>query len=317
MNGASGALPRARRTSAEEGVLLVSHGTVDRLDDLPAFVTNVRRGHAPPAEVTDELRRRYEAIGGISPLNATSALLAKKLGAALGVPVAWANRLWKPYVRDVLREMAARGVHRVAVVPLAPFSAHVYEADARQAARGMDGIEIECATNWGRNAKLVEAFANRIERAFGRATDAARTALILTAHSLPRAAVDRGDPYERDVRAAAGAIADAVDRRLGHPVRWALAFQSQGMSGAAGEWLGPDVRTVLDEAASRAEAGVVVAAIGFLGDHVETLYDLDIEARAMARDRSLAFARARSLDADDDLVEVLGDLARPLLSDHG
>jgi ferrochelatase len=317
MNGAAGAPPGARRASADGGVLLVSHGTVDRLDDLQAFVTNVRRGHAPPADVTNELRRRYEAIGGISPLNATSALLARKLGATLGVPVAWANRLWKPYVRDVLGTMAAGGVRRVAVVPLAPFSAHVYEADARQAAREMPGIELECAASWGQNAKLVAAFANRIEDAFARGTDPARTALILTAHSLPRAAVERGDPYERDVRAAAEAIANAVDERLGHPVRRAIAFQSQGMSGAGGEWLGPDVRTALDEAASRADAGVVVAAIGFLADHVETLYDLDIEARAMARERGLAFARARSLDADDDLVDVLGDLARPLLSGHG
>jgi ferrochelatase len=316
MNGDAGSPSGARRTRAESGVLLVSHGTVDRLDDLPAFVTNVRRGQAPAPDVTEELRRRYEAIGGISPLNGTSALLAERLGGTLGVPVAWANRLWKPYVRDVLRIMAAGGVRRVVVVPLAPFSAHVYEADAKQSALAhaeTAGIEIACVTNWGQHPKLVSAFVERIDQALAQASDRDRTTLILTAHSLPRAIVDRGDPYERDVRAAAEAIADRVSQRIGRPVRWALAFQSQGMSGAGSAWLGPDVRTVLEQAAVRGDAGVVVAAIGFLADHVETLYDLDIEARTMARERGLAFARARSLDADADLVEILGDLARPLV----
>ena len=114
-------------------LLLVSHGSVDDLDDLHAFVTNVRHGHAPPPELVAELRRRYEAIGGRSPLNAINADVARKLAAALGVRTAWANRLWKPYVRDVLGGLAREGVAHVAVVPLAQHSAHVYAEDARQA----------------------------------------------------------------------------------------------------------------------------------------------------------------------------------------
>jgi ferrochelatase len=305
----TGAAPAA----ASSAVLLVSHGTVDDLDDLAAFVTNVRRGKPPGAELVAELRRRYEAIGGRSPLNATTAELARKLAARMRLRVAWANRLWKPKPRDVLGELAAEGIAHVAVVPLAPFSAHVYEDDSRRAVAGFD-IDLACAPAWGQNAKLVAAFAERIEAAIAHPGDARAPHVLMTAHSLPLAIVERGDPYERDVRAAAEAVAAEVSRRRGGAVAWSLAFQSQGMSGDGSQWLGPDLRTAIEAAGTGAR--LVVAAIGFLADHVETLYDLDIEASQIARARGCSFVRARSLDADDDFVEVLADVARPLLG-HG
>jgi ferrochelatase len=301
-----------REGASSRAVLLVSHGTVERLEDLAAFVTNVRRGRAPQAELVAEVRRRYEAIGGGSPLNRTSAALAQKLNARLGVRVAWANRLWSPYVREVLAELAGAGVRRVGVVPLAPFSAHVYAADASAAAAGHK-VEVSCAPAWGGHAKLVAAFAARVEAAVAQVRDLARASLLLTAHSLPQSVIDAGDPYERDVRAAAEAVATEASQRVGKSLRWTLAFQSQGLGGPGLKWLGPDLATALDEAAARGEEAVVVAAIGFLADHVETLYDLDIEAAARARDRGLTLVRARSLDDSDDLVDLLADLARPLL----
>jgi ferrochelatase len=289
-------------------VLLVSHGTVDDLDDLGAFVTQVRRGHPPGAELVAELRRRYEAIGGQSPLNAVSTRVASKVEARLGVRTAWAGRLWKPYVREVLAGLAADGVVHVAVVPLAQHSAHVYAEDARRAAEGT-GVTVACAPGWGQSPGLHDAFTKRIRGVLG---DPARTTVILSAHSLPRVVVERGDPYEREVRASAAAISG----RLGPGVRTALAFQSQGF-GAPGEWLGPDLATVLDEAAARGDARVVFAPIGFLADHVEILYDLDIEGAAMARQRGLTSVRAPSLNDDDDLIDILVDVARPLLVELG
>jgi ferrochelatase len=196
-------------------------------------------------------------------------------------------------------------VRRVALVPLAQHSAHVYADDARQAAEGT-GIELACAPGWGQNARLLDAFAARILRVLG---DPANTTVILTAHSLPRAVIEQGDPYEREVRASAAAI----EKRLGADVRTVVVFQSQGMSDTPGGWLGPDIPSVLDLARARGDARVVAAPIGFLADHVETLYDLDIEAAAMARNRGLAWVRTPSLDDHDDLVEVLADVAQPLL----
>jgi ferrochelatase len=292
-----------------DAVVLVAHGTVDDLDDLPAFVTNVRRGHPPGAELVAELRRRYEAIGGRSPLNDINVELARKLSAVLGVKVALANRLWKPTVRDVLLGLAREGVTRIAVVPLAQYSAHVYADDARKAAEGTS-LQLACAPDWGSNEALCEASAKRIRAALA-GQDLARTTVLMTAHSLPKAIVERGDPYEREVRAAMSAVA----ARLGG-ARTTVAFQSQGMSGAPGDWLGPDLPTALDEIKAHRDELVVFAPIGFLADHVEILYDLDIEAADMAKARGLRTVRAASLNADDDLVGVLADLARPMLS-HG
>jgi ferrochelatase len=297
-------------------VLIVSHGTVDDLVDLAAFVTNVRRGRPPGPELVAELRRRYEAIGGQSPLNATNALVARKLGQRLGVPVDWANRLWKPLVRDVLVRLAGDGVDRVALVPLAQHSAHVYAEDARRAAEGT-GISLACAANWGRSPELCAAFAGRISRALAADGDISRTCVVMTAHSLPRVVVERGDPYEDEVRAAADAIATILRRTAGDDLTYTVAFQSQAIDGGPDgkpiEWLGPDLRTVLDRAKTRGDRRVVLAPIGFLADHVEVLYDLDIEARAMARERGLQYTRAASLNADDDFIEVLAGVASPLL----
>ncbi|MGH7434131.1 MAG: ferrochelatase [Polyangiaceae bacterium] len=294
-------------------VLLVSHGSVDDLADLEAFVTRVRRGRPPPPEMVAELRRRYEAIGG-SPLNAINARLAAHLGARMGVRVALASRLCKPFVRDVLATLAGEGVTGVAVVALAPYSGHVYAADARSAAEGV-GLEVVCAASWGRHPLLTGAFAARILAALHRCSEAPTT-LVMTAHSLPRSVIDAGDPYEREVRQAYGDLIALVQARGDERVRTVLAFQSQGMAGPGErpvEWLGPDLAAAADDAKVHASRHVLFAPIGFLADHVEVLYDLDIEARTMVESRGMTYHRAASLNADDDLVGVLAAVAQPLL----
>ena len=308
-------------------VLLVSHGSVDELDDLPAFLTNVRRGRPPPPELVQELRRRYEAIGGRSPLNALNAEIARRLEGRLGVTVAWANRLHRPYVRDVVVNLARDGVTRISVVPLAQHSAHIYEEDARRAALGT-GIAIACAPNWGQDPALCMAFASRIATTLGSPEPSgarmnpAGTTVITTAHSLPRSIVDAGDPYETEVRAAAETVGALLRTRFGREEHCTMAFQSQGIADAgpgkpAVAWLGPDLRATLDDVASRGDRRVVFAPIGFLADHVEILYDLDIEARAIALERGLSYARTPSLNADSDFIEVLARVALPLLHvDH-
>lgn len=297
-------------------VLLAAHGTVDDLDDLAAFVQNVRRGRPAEAAVVAELRRRYEAIGGGSPLNGTNALLGRKLEQRLGVRVATANRMWRPYVHEVLTDLAAQGTKRVALLPLAQYSTHVYERDARPSAERA-GIDLACAPNWGRDPALSAAFARRIAAALVGVEDLARTTVVMTAHSLPKAVVERGDPYEREVREATQDIAAAVRGSIGRDVRCVVAYQSQGLGsgpqGGSTDWLGPTVRAVLDESKARGDRHVVFAPVGFLADNVEVLYDLDIEARAMAAERGLLYARAASLNADDDLVAILAELARPLV----
>ncbi len=295
------------------GVLLVSHGTVESLEDLPAFLRNVRHGREAPPELVTELRRRYEAIGG-SPLAAIDDRLAKKLEAELGVPVRHASRLWRPYARDVVAEL---GIERAIVIPLAQHSAHVYGEAAKRDIG--ERAQVTCAENWGQRPALLDAFAAR-----ARALASADAALVLTAHSLPRRVIAAGDPYEREVRASAARV---VERLRGAFADVLVAFQSQGPGSDAAEWLGPTLAEAFDalgarrptvggsaDAAADRAKRVVLAPIGFLADHVEILYDLDIEAKAMAESRGLSFARTESLNDADDFVAVLAGIARELLS---
>ncbi len=302
------------------GVVLVAHGTVDTLDDLPEFLTNIRRGHAPSEELLHEVRRRYEAIGGQSPLNAINRELAAKLGARLGLPSRTANRLCRPYPKTALEELAAEGVTDVVVLPLAQHSATIYGEAVAAAAKEVPTIRrVVAAANWGRTPKLTEAFAASILEALGPLPAGAAVEVILTAHSLPVAVVQAGDPYETEVRASAADVMERVAARADGRVRHhAVAFQSQGMSSGPGgrpvQWLGPDLRAALEEAKARSASHVVVAPIGFLADHVEILYDLDIEARGWAEDLGLAFSRTASLNARDAMVETLATVAEPLLA---
>lgn len=304
-------------TTPRDAVLLVAHGTVDDLDDLPAFLAAIRRGHAPPDELVQEVRRRYEAIGGQSPLNATCEALATKLEATLGLPTRYAARLWRPTVDDRLRALAEAGARRVRVVALAQYSSQVYEDAVTEAnARLGLGLEVVAAPDWGTHPGLVDAYARRLVDAL-EGLDPARTKLLVSAHSLPVAVVAAGDRYEARFReAAAAVVARAEALAPGRVPAHAVVFQSQGMSKGPGgrpvAWLGPDLPSALEETRGEGKVHVLVAPVGFLADHVEVLYDLDLEAKHQARALGLALTRTRSLDASDDLVEVLADLARGL-----
>jgi ferrochelatase len=303
-----------------EAVLLVAHGTVERLDDLPAFLANIRRGRPAPDEVVREVRRRYEAIGGRSPLLDVTRSLAAKVERALAVPTRVAMRLWEPYPKEVLAELATIGVKRVCVVPLAQHSAAVYGAAVVEAARPF-GFEVSCAANWGRTPALIDAFAGAAKDAIDRvpAPERSLARVVLSAHSLPTSIIAAGDPYEDEVRAAA----ELVAARLGPDAPpHVVCFQSQGMSppGARGlepatpGWLGPDLRATFERIANEGARHVIVAPIGFLADHVEILYDLDIEARAWAKELGMTFARTRSLNDSDELARAVIEVARPLLA---
>jgi ferrochelatase len=299
-----------------EAVVLVVHGTVDELEDLPEFLRNIRRGHPAPPELIAEVRRRYEAIGGRSPLNAITREVAAKVQSRLSVPTRMAGRLFRPYPTDVVRELAEAGVERIVSVPMAQHSAAIY-AEAMTAAAREHGLSIANAPNWGREPSLTRAYADALACTLAGVPEHERnkTTVILSAHSLPVAVVRGGDPYEDEVRASAAAIADAVGE--GMP-RWTVVFQSQGMSAGPGgrpiEWLGPGLEAALDEAKSRGDRHVVVAPVGFLADHVEILYDIDIEARAWAEARGLTLHRTPSLNAGERLVETIATVAGRLLS---
>lgn len=288
--------------------ILISHGTVNELDELPEFLKNIRRGQAPTVDLELAVRARYEAIGGRSPMNDIGVSLAKQVEAELGIPCGYAGRLWKPYAKQVVAQMIERGVKSIAVVPLAQFSASLYAQHVRSVAAELP-VEIRSVGNWGLNPKLLELFAKRI-----RAVHEPGTPIVFTAHSLPKFVVDAGDPYEKDVRESVAALLELLGPE--HPGE--LCFQSQGMTqgpqGKSVEWLGPDLRSTLRRLKERGERGVTIAPIGFLSDHVEILYDLDIEARIECKELGLTYKRMELLNDDPALAGLLAEFARGALT---
>lgn len=301
----------------DTAVVLIAHGTVESLDDLPEFLRNIRRGHDPPAELVEEVRRRYEVIGGRSPLLDITNEVARKLEKKLDLPVRVAMRLWRPYPKDVVAKLVGEGIRRIVVVPLAQHSAGVYGAAMTAAAREIDPtIDVLCAKNWGRTPELTRAFADVISETLAKVPEAEadRTALLLTAHSLPVGIIKAGDPYETEFRGSAEDVAAELRRRGARFSEHVVAFQSQGI-GTGMEWLGPDLRATLEDLAKRGRKHVVVAPIGFLADHVEILYDLDVEAKAWTEgDLGMVLYRSTSLNAGDGLIDALATVARGVLA---
>lgn len=286
-------------------VLLTGHGTIRELGDIPGFLQSIRRGSPAPEALVHEMQHRYEAIGGSSPLNDICHALAARLSAELGMPVRFASRLWHPYVADVLAELQAEGVTEVVTLALAQFSAHVYHAHVREKAEAL-GIAVREVPNWGAETALLDAFAQRV-KAIGLGAD---DYVVLSAHSLPQMVVDAGDKYPDLVRQAA----EGVAVRAGLGDNWSLYYQSQGASAGPGGrpmvWIGPDLQAAIAEAQGRGAKRVVFAPIGFLADHVEVLYDLDVEARKWVETAGMRYARMHSLNADADLVSLLARLVK-------
>lgn len=294
-----------RVRGVSEAVLLSCHGTVESTADLPAFLSNIRRGRPTPPALVEEVTRRFEAIGG-SPLMRITRAQGEALAERTGARVAIAGRLWHPYPKEVLAGLVAEGVRRVVSLPLAPQSVHVYHAAVREAAAGFPGLEVVEVPAWGNEPRLVDAFVESIDEALAPLAEAERvaTTVVLTAHSLPQRIIDSGDPYERDFRAMASLVAARVEAR-GNPVQ--VSFQSQGATNDV--WLGPDLPATFRALAEGGARTVAVAPIGFVADHVETLYDLDIEAQALAKSVGLQLVRATAMNLRPAFIDALAAVA--------
>jgi ferrochelatase len=294
--------------SPSTAILLVAHGTVSELADLPEFVARIRHGRPSPPGLVDELRRRYEAIGG-SPLLRVTEEQARALEAHTGLPVLLGMRLWEPSVETAFVEAARREIKRLVLVPLAPFSVDVYGAAARRsleavrAELGARTPELVVCEPWGCEPAFIDAHCSALRAQLR--IDSRDSAVLLTAHSLPRAAIRAGDRYQAEVEACVHAIAERLSRQC------ELSYQSQGADG--GEWLGPDLRQTFERLAHNGVRQITLSPIGFLADHVETLYDLDIEARAWASALGLGFERVPALNTAPGLIDALAGVAERAL----
>lgn len=298
------------------GVVVMAYGTPATPQDIPEYYTHIRRGRPPTDEQLAELTARYEAIGGISPLaqrtRAQLDAIAESLDAA--EPGQFVVRLGQkhaaPFIEDAVAELAGLGVERIVGVVLAPhfsgFSVGQYLARVEEAAAaaGLSSVGVE---SWALEPRFVEHQAASVRDRL--ATLPERTLVVFTAHSLPeRVLVD--DPYPDELRASAEAIADAAG--LGRWTTWSIAWQSAGRTPEP--WRGPDILEVVRELAATGRAeGVLVVPQGFTSDHLEVLYDLDIEAAGVAAEVGLDFARTDVVNDDAAVMSALAERVRALV----
>ena len=298
-------------------VLAMAYGTPERLEDVEAYYTHIRRGSPPSADQLSDLLRRYRAVGGPTELNRITRAQAEGLSRALvargsAAPVYTGFKHVAPFVGDAVRRMGEDGIERAVGIVLAPHyslrSIAEYERYAEEARP--PGLDLEVVRAWYDDTGFVGFLAGRLRDALQRAgvsTLAVRsTEVVFTAHSVPASAIDRGDPYPEQLRESCELVASRAG--VG---RWRLAYQSAGRTEEA--WLGPDVLEVIDSIAEEGARGVVVQAIGFVADHLEILYDLDVEARQRAESRGLAFTRVAMPNDDPAFVGVLADVVGPML----
>lgn len=301
----------ARRQAGEEpwGVLLLAHGAPDRLEDIPEFLLNVRNDRPLPPAAVEEIKRRYALIGGSSPLLRCTRRQAEALAERLERPVYVGMRNWRPLIAEAVKDLVRDGVRRLVAICLAPHNSRtsvgLYRSRLEEAAaRVQPALAVEFVESWHDQPQLVRAFAEKLGAALAKAKASAGTEVpvILTAHSVPEKTIAAGDPYEQQVRQTAARVAAESGCRL-----WECAFQSQGLT--AEPWIGPTVESVLDRLAGEGHQQVVVAPIGFVSDHVEVLYDVDIAFRDYARSKGLTLWRTESLNDSPLLIEALAAIA--------
>jgi ferrochelatase len=297
--------------TAPIGVLVMSYGTPRSRDDIEPYYTDIRRGRPPTPEALADLVARYDAIGGISPLARITESQRTRLADELErrAPgrylVRSAFKHTAPKVADAAAELAASGVEGIVGIVLAPHysagSIGVYLSALRSgAAEGAAEVDVEAVESWATEPAYVGFLADELDRRLAamRSTIGDRRVVVLfTAHSLPQRVLDGGDPYESQLRSTA----EAVAARLGltESEEWRIAWQSAGRTPEP--WIGPDVLEEIDTLADEGVGGVIVCACGFVADHLEVLYDLDIEAAGRAAAHGVAFDRTSGV-ADDRAV---------------
>ncbi len=291
---------------SKQAVLLIAHGSPERVEDIPEFLQNISRGRPMSDAVVREVQHRYSLIGS-SPLTRITRKQADGVASELGLLAYVGMRNWHPFIGDTLRQMAADGIEQAVSICLAPHNSRTSVGLYKQVLFGADAaFAIDFVEEWHDHPLLIEAFAERLRCGWREARQQHGAALpvLFTAHSVPQRTIVEGDPYEAQTRETAALVAAQVPE-IG---QWHFAFQSQGMSG--GEWIGPTVEDTITRLRDAGHSGVFVQPIGFVCDHVEILFDIDILFRQFAAERGMKLYRAESLNDFPLFVRAVAELAR-------
>ena len=297
-------------SNTKTAVLLMAYGTPRSREEILPYYTDIRRGRVPTDEQLSDLTARYEAIGGLSPLAALTESQRDALQTALNniapdtYHVALGLKHAAPMIEDAVQQLATEGFTKIIALVLAPhyssFSIGQYIGRATEAATP-HGISVTGITSWATEEAFVAFLAADMSAKL--ASMPANTHVLFTAHSLPQRIIDAGDPYPAELRSTAVAVAAKLG--LEENTQWSIAWQSAGRTPEP--WIGPDILDVIDALAAQTTpaAGVLVSACGFVADHLEVLFDLDIEALHRAQQHGLAFARTECVNDNGAIMNAL------------
>ena len=292
------------------GVLLMAYGGPNSLSDVEPYLFDVRGGRATPPEVVEEVRERYAQIGGHSPLleltRAQANTLQRELGDGYRVYVGM--RHWHPYIQETMLQIARDGIEQLVALALAPhyskMSIGAYMSKAREARDALaPTLRIREVLSWNTHALFLDALAEKSVRALSRfaAAERANVEWIFSAHSLPERILRDQDPYPHELHETV----EGLVARLG-ALHHQLAYQSAGRTREP--WLGPDVGAVIDALAAQGRRNIIVQPVGFVCDHVEILYDVDIIYKRQAQRLGVHLERAESLNDSPKLIAALADI---------
>jgi ferrochelatase len=297
-------------SNTKTAVLLMAYGTPRSREEILPYYTDIRRGRPPTEEQLNDLTARYEAIGGLSPLAALTEAQRDALQTALNniapntYHVALGLKHAAPMIEDAVQQLAQEGFTKIVALVLAPhfssFSIGQY-IDRATTAATPHGISVVGITSWATEEAFIEFLASDMSAKL--ASMPANTHVLFTAHSIPQRIIDAGDPYPAELRSTAVAVAAKVG--LTENTQWSIAWQSAGRTPEP--WIGPDILDVIDQLATQSHpaAGVLVSACGFVADHLEVLFDLDIEASHRAEQHGLAFARTECVNDNGAIMNAL------------
>ena len=296
---------------AKTAVLLLAHGSPENPAQVPEFLGYVTGGRSLPPAVVEEIRRHYSLIG-FSPLACWTFLQADQLSQSLvsrslKMPVFVGMRNWKPFIGDAVKAIARLGYERVIAICLAPQNSRTSVGLYRRAVSGEGNLpfKMDFVEQWHDHPLLIKAFAEKLRSGWEKASaeNGAKLPVIFTAHSVPERTITEGDPYEKQSRETARLVAKKAGLEAND---WTLAFQSQGIAGAP--WIGPTVEETIRNLKIKGHRGVFVDPIGFLCDHVEVLYDIDIAFKQFAEKEGMRLWRAESLNGSKTLTAALAEI---------
>lgn len=298
-------------TERTTGVLVMSYGTPESMDQVEAYYTHIRRGRKPPAELLEELKNRYEAIGGVFPLrehtNRQVAALQEELDRIVPGRFACCQGMKHaaPFIEDGVRRLAEDGMREAVGIVLAPhysaMSVGAYIKRAKEEAE-RHGIRMSFVESYHLHPLFIKAHAERLGKALDKFPEADRTdvRIVFSAHSLPASILQMNDPYPEQLLESSRAISAAAGTD-----NWEFAWQSAGRTNEP--WLSPDILDVLDRLAGEGTRNVILSPIGFVSDHLEVLYDIDIEAKERAAKAGMRLVRTESLNSDPLYIRTLAE----------